>query len=166
MEADDETARQMEEQKRIIALSDQKKNKLLELVTMGAITTANFKSMTAVCDREAEEAQKNITELEQQMFSKEEYRKHIGEIRARLDAAIRDASTGVITTEFVAQYIDKILVTLTDDDTAKLEIKIFTGKSTEKWLQKLEARSKGRTGVMSKKMVESYENSVKNTTNG
>ena len=166
MEADDETARQMEEQKRIIALSDQKKNKLLELVTMGAITTANFKSMTAVCDREAEEAQKNITELEQQMFSKEEYRKHIGEIRARLDAAIRDASTGVITTEFVAQYIDKILVTLTDDDTAKLEIKIFTGKNAEKWLQKLKARSKGRTGVMSKKMVESYENSVKNSTNG
>ena len=164
MEADDETARQIEEQKHIIAHADQKKNKLLELVMVGAITTANFKSMMADCDREAEEAQKNITELEQQMFSKEEYRKHIGEVRARLDAAIRDASTGVITTEFVAQYIDKILVTLTDDDTAKLEIKIFTGKNTEKWFKKLNARSKGRTGHTLKKMVESYENSLK--TNG
>ncbi|MBR3965640.1 MAG: hypothetical protein IKJ91_01045, partial [Clostridia bacterium] len=63
--------------------------------------------------------------------------------------------------EFVAQYIDKIFVTLTDDDTAKLEIKIFTGKSTEKWLKKLNARSRSRTGVMSKKMIESYENSIK-----
>lgn len=157
MEADNETAGQMEEQKRIIALADQKKNKLLELVTMGAITTANFKSMTAACDREAEDAQKALTELEEQMFTKEEYRKHIGEVKARLDAAVRDASTGMITNEFVAQYIDKIIVTSEGNDTAKLEIKIFTGKNTEKWLNKLGAKSSSRTGVMSKKMIQSYE---------
>ena len=172
MEADDETAGQMEEQKRIIELADQKKNKLLELVTTGAITTANFKSMTASCDREAEEAQKTLTELEEQLFTKEEYRKHIGEVKARLDAAIRDASTGMITNEFVAQYIDKIIVTSDGNDTAKLEIKIFTGKNTEKYLQKLIKRASarsadrspqpaGRAGVMSKKMIESYENSIK-----
>mgnify|MGYP000593358034 FL=1 len=161
MEADDETAGQMEEQKRIIALADQKKNKLLELVTTGAITTANFKSMTASCDREAEEAQKTLTELEEQLFTKEEYRKHIGEVKARLDAAVRDASTGMITNEFVAQYIDKIIVTSDGNDTAKLEIKIFTGKNTEKWLKKLGERHRGRAGVMSKKMIESYENSIK-----
>ena len=161
MEADDETVKQMEEQKRIIELADQKKNKLLELVTTGAITTANFKSMTATCDREVEEAQKALAELEEQLFTKEEYRKHMGEVKARLDAAIRDASTGVISNEFVAQYIDKIFVTLTDDDTAKLEIKIFTVKNTEKWLKKLSARSRGRTGVTMKKMVEKYENEIK-----
>ncbi len=161
MEADDETAGQMEEQKRIIALADQKKNKLLELVTTGVITTANFKSMTASCDREAEEAQKTLTELEEQLFTKEEYRKHIGEVKARLDAAVRDASTGMITNEFVAQYIDKIIVTSDGNDTAKLEIKIFTGKNTEKWLKKLGERHRGRAGVMSKKMIESYENSIK-----
>lgn len=161
MEADNETAGQMEEQKRIITLADQKKNKLLELVTMGAITTANFKSMTAACDREAEDAQKALTELEEQLFTKEEYRKHIGEIKARLDAAVRDASTGMITNEFVAQYIDKIIVTSEGNDTAKLEIKIFTGKNTEKWLNNLGAKSRSRTGVTSKKMIESYENSIK-----
>ena len=163
MEADDETTKQIEEQKRIIELADQKKNKLLELVTTGAITTANFKSMTASCDRETEEAQKTLTELEEQLFTKEEYRKHIGEVKARLDAAIRDASTGMITNEFVAQYIDKIIVTSDGNDTAKLEIKIFTGKSTEKWLKKLSARSRGRTGVTMKKMIEKYENDIKGT---
>ena len=157
MEADDETAGQMEEQKRIIELADQKKNKLLELVTTGAITTANFKSMTASCDREAEEAQKTLTELEEQLFTKEEYRKHIGEVKARLDAAVRDASTGMITNEFVAQYIDKIIVTSGGNDTAKLEIKIFTGKNTEKWLKKLSERHRSRTGFTSKKMIQSYE---------
>ena len=164
IEADDETTKLMEEQKRIIELADKKKNKLLELVTIGSITTANFKSMTATCDREADQAQKSLSELEEQLFTKEEHRKHIGEVKARLDAAIKDASTGVISTEFVAQYIDKIFVTLTDDDTAKLEIKIFTGKNTEKWLKKLHTQSRGRTGNTSKKMVESYENNLK--TNG
>jgi len=162
LETDGETAKQMEEQKRIIELADQKKNKLLELVTMGAITTANFKSMTDTCDREVVEAQKTLAELEEQLFTKEEYRKHIGEVKAKLDAAVKDASSGMITPEFVAQYIDKIFVTLTDHDTANLEIKIFTGKSTEKWLEKLNARSRGRTGHTLKKMIESYENSIKN----
>ena len=163
MEADDETAKQMEEQKRIIELSDQKKNKLLELVTTGAITIANFKSMTDACDREVEEAKKAIKELEEQLFTKDEYRKHIGDVKSRLDAAIKDASTGMITTEFVTQYIDKIFVTLTDDDTAKLEIKIFTGKNTEKWLKKLNTSHKSRTGHTLKKMVEKYENDIKGT---
>ncbi len=160
MEADDETKGQIEEQKRIIELADQKKNKLLELVTTGAITTANFKSMTAACDREAEKAQKTLTELEEQQFTKEEYRKHIGEVKARLDAAVRDASTGMITNEFVAQYIDKIIVTSDGNDTAKLEIKIFTGKNTEKWLKKLSERHRSRTGVTSKKMIQSYETNM------
>ena len=162
LEADDETVKQMEEQRRIIELSDQKRNKLLELVTLGSITTATFQSMIEACDREVEEAKKKLTELGELRFTKEEYRKHIGEVKTRLDAAIRDAGTGIISNEFVAQYIDKIMVTSDGHDTAKLEIKIFTGKNTEKWLKKLNARSKSHMGITSKKMIESYENTLKN----
>ena len=158
LEADTETAKQIEEQKKIIALAEQKKNKLLELVTMDAITTANFKSMTNTCDREIEEAEQTLSELEEQLFTKEEYRKHIGEVRSRLEAAVRDAKDGMITNEFVSEYIDKIFVTIEDNDTAKLEIKIFTGTSTQKWLEKL----RSRTGHTFKKMIESYENSLQN----
>ena len=157
LENDDETSKLIAEQRRIIELGEQKKNKLLELVTTGSITNANFKSMTDNCDREIDEARKALAELEEQLFTQEEYQKHMREVRTRLEAAIRDASTGMITNEFVAQYIDKIFVTLEEDDLARLEIKIFTGKSTEKWLQKL----RGRTGHTSKKMIESYENSMK-----
>ena len=161
METDDETAKQMKEQNRIIELAEQKKNKLLELVTLGSITPYNFKSMTDACDKEIEEAQAELLSLEEELFSKEEYRKHISDVKSRLDAAVRDASTGIISNEFVAQYIDKIIVTLIEDDTAKLDIKIFTGKNTEKWLKKLSKRYQSRTGVTSKKMIESYENSLK-----
>ncbi len=157
LEADDETAKLIEEQKRIIELADQKKNKLLELVTTGSITNANFKSMTDKCDREIEEAQKVLLELEEEMFTREEYQKHMNEVKSRLEAAVRDAASGMITNEFVAQYIDRIFVTIEEDGTARLEIKIFTGKSTEKWLLKL----KGRMGHTSKKMVEAYENGLK-----
>ena len=157
LENDDEASKQIAEQKRIIELGEQKKNKLLELVTTGSITNANFKSMTDNCDREIDEARKALAELEEQLFTQEEYQKHMREVRSRLEAAIRDASTGMITNEFVAQYIDKIFVTMEEDDLARLEIKIFTGKSTEKWLQKL----RGRTGHTLKKMVQQYENSLK-----
>ena len=159
---DSETNKQLEEQRKIVALAEQKKNKLLELVTLGAITNANFKSMTDTCDREVTEAQKIIAELEEELFTRDEYQKHIAELKARLNAATRDASTGMITAEFVAQYIDKIFVTITDNDKAKLDIKIFTGKNTEKWFSRLNARSKSRTGHTLKKMIESYENSIKN----
>ena len=101
-----------------------------------------------------------IAELEEELFTRDEYQKHIAELKARLNAATRDASTGMITAEFVAQYIDKIFVTITDNDKAKLDIKIFTGKNTEKWFSRLNARSKGRTGHTLKKMIESYENSI------
>ena len=157
LENDDETSKQITEQKRIIELGEQKKNKLLELVTTGSITNANFKSMTDNCDREIDEARKALAEIEEQLFTQEEYQKHMREVRSRLEAAIRDASTGMITNEFVAQYIDKILVTMEEDDLARLEIKIFTGKSTEKWLQKL----RGRTGHTLKKMIQSYEANMK-----
>ena len=157
LENDDETSKLIAEQRRIIELGEQKKNKLLELVTTGSITNANFKSMTDNCDREIDEARKALAELEEQLFTQEEYQKHMREVRSRLEAAIRDASTGMITNEFVAQYIDKIFVTMEEDDLARLEIKIFTGKSTEKWLQKL----RGRTGHTLKKMIESYERNMK-----
>ena len=157
LENDDETSKQIAEQKRIIELGEQKKNKLLELVTTGSITNANFKSMTDNCDSEIDEAKKALAELEEQLFTLEEYQRHMSEVKSRLEAAVKDASTGMITNEFVSQYIDKIFVTMEEDNVAKLEIKIFTGKSTEKWLQKL----RGRTGHTSKKMIQSYEQSLK-----
>ena len=92
------------------------------------------------------EARRIISELEEELFTKEEFQKHIAEIRSRLDAAVKEATSGIIGNEFVAQYIDKIIVSIEDTDTARLEIKIFTGKNTEKWLGRLNARTKGRTG--------------------
>jgi len=47
----------------------------------------------------------------------------------------------------------------------RLNIKIFTEESTEKYFTKLSSRasSEVRTGHMSKKMIEKYENDIKGT---
>jgi hypothetical protein len=160
METDTETIDRITEQKRIIDMAEQKKNKLLELVTTGAITAANFKSMTITCDKEILTAKNTIAVLEEDIFNKDEARKHMNEIRSRLDAAVRDASSGMITPGFVEQYIDKVMVTSLENDTATLEIKIFTGKSTQKWLEKMRIQHQSRTGHTSKKMIQSYENGL------
>ncbi|HCE63149.1 MAG TPA: hypothetical protein DEQ85_09335, partial [Clostridiales bacterium] len=104
-------------------------------------------------------------------------------IRRVLTNAQRDAAQGIITKEFIDKYISKIFVTPKDDTTMLLQVKIFTGETTEKYLRKLESRTGHITrdlteqaekpdaarvsgfddsmGHMSKKMIEAYERSMK-----
>ena len=113
--------------------------------------------MNKECDKEIEEAERQIYELEQQQLSKEEFKKHIDTIRRVLHDAKRDAAQGIINKDFVDKYIDKIFITPEADGTMRLQIKIFTGETTDKYLSKF----RGRTGHTMKKMIESYENGMK-----
>jgi len=83
----------------------------------------------------------------------------------------------------VDTFIDKIYATPQDDGSMRLDIKIFTGDTTEKYLEKLKRRAGNMTttearsdenqaismvsgdevsaGHTVKKMVESYENSIR-----
>ena len=71
----------------------------------------------------------------------------------------RDCQNGEITKEFIDTFIDKIFATPEGDGTMRLDIKIFTGESCEKYLQKLKRKAnlEGRTGHTFKKMIEAYE---------
>ena len=148
--------------KQIAALRDQadlarkKKSKLLGYNAAGQLSDKDFLSMNKECDREIDEAERQIYELEQQQLSKEEFRKHIDTIRRVLHDAKRDAAQGIINNDFVDKYIDKIFVTPQEDGTMRLQIKIFTGETTDKYLSKL----RGRTGHTLKKMIEAYENGM------
>ena len=173
----------IEEQQKIIDIANRKKNKLLQLAADDSITNADFKSMTAACNEEIRAAEEEIAELEQAALEGEEFRRKIDEIRKVLANAQRDAASGVITKEFVDKYIDKIFVTPTDDNTLLLQIKIFTGETTEKYLRKFVHRVSIITGELTeqrenqvaargsepcvsaghtfKKMIEAYERSMK-----
>ena len=152
-----EISKQIEAQKQRRELAQKKKSKLLGFNAMGELSDADFLAMNKACSEEIADAEAQIQELEQQLFSRDEFRKHMESVRTALERARRDVANGMITPEFVSQYIDKIFVTPENDGVLRLDIKIFTGESTQKYLHKLQSR----TGHTIKKMIEAYENGMK-----
>ena len=152
-----DTAKQIADLRDKADLAQKKKSKLLGYNAAGQLSDKDFLAMNKECDKEIEEAERQIYDLEQQQLSKEEFRKHIDTIRRVLHDAKRDAAQGIINKEFVDKYIDKIFVTPEGDGTMRLQIKIFTGETTDKYLTSL----RGRAGHTFKKMIESYENGMK-----
>ena len=149
--------------KRIAALeqtietAEKKRQKLLTFNALGELSDRDFLAMNQQCAEEIETAQKELMELTAQRDSAADFKKHMDTIRRVLREAERDAAEGVINKEFVDRYIDKIFVTPEENGTMRLQIKIFTGETTDKYLTNL----KSRTGHTFKKMIESYENGLK-----
>ena len=168
-------------QQAIIDTENRKKDKLLLLTMNGNITDRDFKRMCDECNLVIDKAEAAIQELEDSMASAEEFHKQIQGIRNALGRAKQAAKTGIINNDFVNSYIDKIMVTPEGEGTVRLDIKIFTGESTERYLQKLKRYARkddnmteaaenespegdnkiGSTGVTFKKMIESYEQNMK-----
>ncbi len=171
------------QQQKIVDFANRKKNKLLQLVAEDSITSADFKQMTADCNKEIQDAESEIAELEQLASEGDEFKRKIDEMRKVLARAQDEASQGIVTKEFIDKYISKIFVTPEDENTMMLQIKIFTGEATEKYLRKLESHAgnittdmtehsksaenttdSGTLGSMGhtfKKMIEAYENGMK-----
>ncbi len=66
--------------------------------------------MNNACKAIIEELEKELFDLQAEQNSKEDFRKHIEEIRKTLTAARKDAANGIISKEFVNKYIDKIFL--------------------------------------------------------
>jgi len=156
LDEDNQIPKQITQQKQRLEIAQKKKSKLLEYNVTGQLSDADFLAMNKACTEDIKDAEAQILELAQQLFSKDEFRKHRDASRTTLEAARRDAAQGIITADFVSKYIDKILVTPEEDGTLRLDIKIFTGETTQKYLAKLALR----TGHTFKKMIEAYENSM------
>ena len=150
------TAKKITALKRQIELAQKKKSKLLGYNAAGQISDRDFLTMNKECEQEIESAEKELYELEEQQMSQAEFKKQIDTIRRILRDAKRDAANGIINKDFVDQYIEKIFATPQADGSMLLQIKIFTGETTEKHLANL----RGRTGHMFKKMIESYEKNL------
>ena len=147
------------QQQKIVDFANRKKNKLLQLVAEDSITSADFKQMTADCNKEIQDAESEIAELEQLASEGDEFKRKIDEMRKVLARAQDEASQGIVTKEFIDKYISKIFVTPEDENTMMLQIKIFTGETTEKYLRKLESHA----GNITTDMTE-HGKSAENTT--
>ena len=174
--------RQISATEQRIDLEAKKKAKLLDFNITGRITDNEYLQRSRDCEQEMERLQKLRLELQQELNSKEDFRKHMESIRAVMRDAQRDANRQIISKEFIDKYIDRIFATPQEDGSMRLEIKIFTGEATEKYLAKLKKRADdvshtksgeletccaattsdtaGRTGHTFKKMIEAYEQSM------
>ncbi len=155
----------------------EKKDKLLEYQLAGKYTEAEFDRLNASNSKEIEKVEAEIEDLKKQLESDAGFKDSIEEIKSSLVSAAKVASEGLITKNFIDKYVDKIFVSVEDDSHAKIEIKLVTGETTEKYLLKLKARQRAeivditaiqgsetcncRMGHTSKKMIEAYENGMK-----
>jgi DNA invertase Pin-like site-specific DNA recombinase len=133
-----------------------KKSKLLEYNVSGKISDIDFIQMNKACADEIAEVEAQIEEMEMQEAHKDEFRKQIAALKSAMRAIEAAVSTGAITKDFVDDYIDKIFITPENGHTMQLEVRFFTGESTKLYFEKL----KGRTGQLSKKMIEAYEQNM------
>lgn len=153
----EEVGRRLDELKKKMNLEQKKKSKLLGYNVSGQISDRDFISLTKQCSNEIALCEKEISALENEMQTRNDFKKRIEEMRRTLKRASEDANSGVINHSFVEKYIDKIYVTPIDETHMEMKIKLFTNETTTKYLENLRVR----TGHTFKKMIESYENSMK-----
>lgn len=152
-------------------LLSKKKSKLLEYNIAGQISDRDFVEMNKQISEESAEVYSTIEEMENEINSRAGFKEKIEEIKTILQKAESEASKEMIDSAFVNKYIDKIYVTPVDDGVVEISVKIFTGDTFGKVFEKLNSttarnanchrRLSGRTGHTFKKMIESYENSIK-----
>lgn len=140
LDSDAELVRKTEEIEKQLGLEEKKKSKLLEYNVNGDITDKDYIKMNNECKKKIEELEAELSECRDRQNSKEDFRRHIDTIRAVLKKAEEDAADGIITREFCDSYIDRIFVT-PENGEMRLEIKLFSGDTCEKYLAGLRRRS-------------------------
>ena len=149
-------SKQIRQLEQIIETAEKKKQKLLTFNALGELSDKDFLAMNKQCTAEIEQARTELIELTAQQESAADFKKHIDTIRRVLREAEQNAADGLISKEFVDKYIDKIFATMEEDGSMRLQIKIFTGATTDKYLSNL----RSRTGHTFKKMIKSYEDNM------
>lgn len=159
--AKDTSSGELQKLKDRLNLLSKKKSKLLEYNIAGQISDSDFVEMNKQISEESTEIYSTIEEMENEINSRAGYKQKIEEIKTILQKAESEASNKMIDSAFVNRYIDKIYVTPIDDGTAEISVKIFTGDTFGKIFEKVNRQLVGSTGHTFKKMIESYENSMK-----
>ena len=147
IDEDNETAKAIAELDKTIAFETKKKQKLLDYNINGDISDKDFIKMNNEAIKKIERAEAEKFELENRLNSETEFKAHIREIKETLEKAAEEAADGVIDTAFINKYINKIFVSA-EENTLKLDIKIFTGETCEKYLKKIRkiAKDKSESG--------------------
>lgn len=168
MTSDVNLSKQIEEKEAALELARKKKSKLLDLLVSEKISDDDFSEMAKSCTEEIKETEAILAELKAEEASGEEFHEHMEKIRRTLREASISCNSSAITKDFVDTFIDRIYVSPQEDGSMKLDIRIFTGNSCEKYIDKLKKRAVSelraapelRVGHTFKKMIEKYESEL------
>lgn len=139
-----------------IANEQKKKQKLLQLNVDGQFPDSEFLRMTAECDSEIKRFQEEITAITEQLTGRRDINKQLAQISSILTLAAESLDEDELDRSFVDRFIKQIMV-YPEEGGMRLEIQLNAGENLSKTLIKPVCR----TGQASKKMIESYENSMK-----
>lgn len=149
-------ANRIENLNKAIANEQKKKQKLLQLNIEGQFPDSEFVRMSAECDNEIKKAQEEIHTISEQLSGRKDINKELSQIRSILTLAAESLDADELDRSFVDRFIKQILV-YPEENGMRLEIELNAGEKVAKTLIK----PVSRTGQTSKKMIESYENSMK-----
>ena len=133
-----------------------KQDQLLDMKVNGDITLDEFKRMMDKTRVQAANIHSQLDEMEKKEEIVAELQERIDRLKRALEYGLQSLKDGIITRDFVDNYIKKIAVKPLENGWVGLKIQILTDDIIQREFQKL----KGRTGQESKKMIEAYENNL------
>ena len=156
---DDPNAKKIEALQKELEKAESKKEKLLDLYTDDAITKDEFKRRNEELNHTKMEIMTEISELKDSSRSKKDTIRNVRSIKkAFVNGLIKKESIDRETINDLSELlVDKIVVYPPEEDTVKLDIVLRLG-ITESHCYAVSPRQ--RLGIISKKMIESYENSA------
>lgn len=155
----DDTAHYKAERERIakeLSSVEKKQDQLLDMKVAGDLTLDEFKRMmdkTRVQKANLEAALDNMNDWEEIAEQMEE---QVDRLKRALSFKLEDLEDGMITRDFVDNFIKRIDVTPLDNGHLSLQIHLLTDEIVQRELEKI----RGRTGQLSKKMIQAYENGM------
>lgn len=160
-EDSDKTAdRAIDDLQREIAALEAKKDKLLDLYTEDAITKTEFKSRNDKLSGEITRLKTRMTDMRRNTMSRSDTVKNVRGIKKAFAEGLK-TENGVLDRQTVNDLsdllIDEIVVTPEESSATRLEIRLKLGM-----IEKREYEgARPRSGIIMKKMIESYQNSAK-----
>ncbi len=141
--------------KEVISI-EAKQEQLLDMKVSGDLTLDEFKRMMDKTRVQIANINSQLDEIEKKDEIVADLQSYIERLKKALEYGLQSLKDGIITRDFVDNYIKKISVKPLENGKIELNIQILTDDIFQREFHKV----RGRTGQESKKMIEAYENSM------
>ena len=141
--------------KELIAI-EAKQEQLVDMKVSGVITLEEFKRMIDKTRTQVAQINSSLDAMERKEKVSADLEERIERLKDALRLGIQSLHDGIITRDFLDRFIKRITVSNPETGKIHLNVQILTDETIDREFEKI----RGRTGHMSKKMIESYEKSL------